>query len=80
LQQFLNSHNVPQRMVAGVAFLYTDTFKMFELDSRINGLPAQWRGRLWPKRINDRGDICGNTSGEVNYSGEAYVLRRVGPQ
>lgn len=61
------------------AFLYTDTFKMFELDSRINGLPAQLYGDLWPIRINDNGDICGNTRGPYNYFGEAYVLWRVAP-
>lgn len=61
------------------AFLYTDTFKMFELDSRINGLPAQLYGDLWPKRINDNGDICGNTRGAYNSNGEAFVLRRVAP-
>jgi probable HAF family extracellular repeat protein len=64
--------------VAGRAFLYTNQYKMFELDSRVNLLPGSVVGKLWPKRINADGDICGFVDDAVDHD-QAFVLRRITP-
>jgi probable HAF family extracellular repeat protein len=62
---------------AGRAFLYTDQFGMFELDTRVSGLPGGMLGKLGPCKINGDGDVCGG--GGAYWFQNAFVLRRTAP-